>query len=369
MFDSLSTYIGTKVYTNGDNEVTAQMVQDALNQIVSVMGYSQFQGEAIPSTNPSGFSEKPVFYVAKTAGTYSNMGSVTIAANETALIVNKADLSGWTKITISNSSHPEIITGSTLPTFNASVHPKGTIFISTDSNPINSFQSAVSNGAEWLTQGFRGIAVSTVVGAYYGSDYDGNDQPTDLLPDGTIGEKLIYFFEEDSVQVTYYHDGTDWNFMYLLSNAPGSQQYTVTHSTTTAEIWATGTGVTITTNDTTGEISINVPTAINLKKVQIKLPSGAVDAANNYFVKMAYEGARDFNTSIDDINLPYVILGSADLTGMSRSNPILFGPDGYANCNVGISAIGGGDGSDLEITIKDFLLASSQFVTLIFGTH
>lgn len=369
MFDSLLTYIGTKVYTNGDNEITGQMNQDALNQIVSVMGYSQCQGEAIPSTNPTGFSEKPVFYIAKTAGTYTNMGGLVVATNETALLINKADLSGWSKITLSMSSHPEIIQDVVEPTFNATVHPKGTVFINTDSNPLTSLQSSISNGAAWLKQGFRGVAISTTAGAYYGSAYEGELQPTAFLPTGSVGEKLIYFFLGDNVQVVYYHDGTDWNFMYLLSNAPSSQQYTATHSTTTAEIWATGAGVTITTNDTTGEISINVPTAVNLKKVQIKLPSGAIDAANNYFIKMSYEDERDFNTSIDNINLPVVLLGGADLAGMSRSNPVLFGPDGYANCNVGISEIAGGDGSDLEITIKDFLLASSQFVTLIFGTH
>lgn len=369
MFDALLTYIGTKVYANGANEITGQMVQDALNQIVSVMGYSQCQGEAIPSTNPTGFSEKPVFYIAKTAGTYSNMGSLVVAANETALLINKADLSGWSKITLSMSSHPEIITGTSLPTFNAAVHLKGVEWVSTNPSALTRLQSAVSTGSAWEIQGYRGFGINLIVGNYYGGPYDGVAQPTGLLPTGMVGEKLMCYFTEDAVQVAYFHDGTNWNFAYLISNAPGSFQYTVTHSTTTAEIWATGPGVTIITNDTTGEISINVPTAINLKKVQIKLPSGAVDAVNNYFVKMSYEDARDFNTSIDDINLPCVILGSADLTGMSRSNPILFGPDGYANCNVGISSIGGGDGSDLEITIKDFLLAPSQFVTLIFGTH
>lgn len=369
MFDSLLTYIASKVYTNGNNEITGQTNQDALNQIVSVMGYSQCQGEAIPSTNPTGFSEKPVFYIAKTAGTYSNMGSLVVAANETALLINKADLGGWSKITLSMSSHPEIITGLTLPTFNATVHPKGTIFISTDSNPLSSLQSSVSNGSEWLTQGFRGVAISTTAGDYYGSVYDGELQPTAYLPTGTTGEKLIYFFEGDKVQVTYYHDGTDWNFMYLLSNAPGSQQYTATHSTTTAEIWATGLGVTIVTNDTTGEISINVPTAINLKKVHINIPSGAIDSDNNYYVKISYEDERDFNTSFDNLNLPTVNVGSSDSGGMSRSNPLLFSTDGYANVLVGVCAFGGGDGSDLEIAIKNFALAPTQFVTLIFGTH
>lgn len=368
MFDSLLTYIASKVYTNGNNEITGQTNQDALNQIVSVMGYSQCQGEAIPSTNPTGFSEKPVFYIAKTAGTYSNMGGLVVAANETALLINKADLSGWSKITLSMSSHPEIITGFLLPTFNAAVHVKGTVWICINTAPEASVQSAVSNGLEWVTQGFRGFTLVTILGNYYGDIYEGVAQPT-ALPTGVLGEKLIVYFTGDAVQAVYYNDGENWNFSYLISNAPGSQQYTATHSTTTAEIWATGLGVTIVTNDTTGEISVNVPTAINLKKVHINIPSGAIDSDNNYYVKIAYEDERDFNTSFDNLNLPTVNVGSSDSSGMSRSNPLLFATDGYANVLVGVCAFGGGDGSDLEIAIKNFALAPTQFVTLIFGTH
>lgn len=371
MFDALLTYIGDKVYTNGNNEVDAQMVQDALNQIVSVMGYSQCQGEAIPSTNPgSTFAQKPVFYIAKTAGTYTNMGGLVVAANETALLINKADLSGWSKITLSMSSHPEIILDGVIPTFNSTVHPKGTVYVCSNNAPEVALHSAISNGAQWVAQGFRGFGIVTILSEYYGSEfYEGVAQPTEYLPVGVLGEKLMAYFTGDAVQVVYYHDGTDWNFSYLISNAPGSRQYTATHSTTTAEIWATGAGVTITTNDTTGEISINVPTAINLKKVHINIPSGAIDSDNNYYVKISYEDERDFNTSFDNLNLPTVNVGSSDSGGMSRSNPLLFSTDGYANVLVGVCAFGGGDGSDLEIAIKNFALAPTQFVTLIFGTH
>ena len=84
---------------------------------------------------------------------------------------------------------------------------------------------------------------------------------------------------------------------------------------------------------------------------------------------MDYEGERDFNKAKENWNLPNVSLGSSDVSGMSRSNPLLYSTDGYANVLVGVSAFGGGDGSDLEIAIKNFDLGPTQFVTLIFGTH
>lgn len=155
----------------------------------------------------------------------------------------------------------------------------------------------------------------------------------------------------------------------VLINKPTSYQYTVTHGGTTAVIWATGTGVTITTNETTGECNIAIPTKVHLHKVHITLPFGAVDGSNNYYVKLDYQGLRTYNTSISNVNLPAVTVGSAVITSMSRSSPVLFGPDGYAGVDVGISLIAGGDGSDLEIAIKDFLIATTQNVTLNFSTH
>ena len=59
-------------------------------------------------------------------------------------------------------------------------------------------------------------------------------------------------------------------------------------------------------------------------------------------------------------------VGSGVTTSMSRSAPLLYSTDGYANVDVGVSAFGGGDGSDLEIAIKDFLIASTQQVHLKF---
>jgi hypothetical protein len=179
---------------------------------------------------------------------------------------------------------------------------------------------------------------------------------------------IIANADGSNTQGLSFFDSLTWSIPVLV-NKKTSFQYTVTAGSTTAVVWATGLGVTITTNETTGECNVAVPSGIDLKKVHITLPFGAVDGSNNYYVKLDYAGVRTYNTSISTINLPSVLVGSAVTTSMSRSSPVLFSPDGNAGVDVGISAIGGGDGSDLEIAIKDFLIATTQFVTLNFSTN
>lgn len=185
------------------------------------------------------------------------------------------------------------------------------------------------------------------------------------VPAGSVA--IIADGDGTGLQGLSFYD-TAWTVPVIIGRRT-SIRYTVTHGSTTAVIWATGTGVTIVTNMTTGEIVINVPGGVDLHKVHITLPFGAVDGSNNYYIRLAYTGLRSYNTSISTVNLPSVMVGSAVTGSMSRSSPVIYAPDGNAGVDIGISAIGGGDGSDLEIAVKDFLIAAEQFVTLIFSTH
>lgn len=179
-----------------------------------------------------------------------------------------------------------------------------------------------------------------------------------IITDGDgLGNQGLSFF-----------DSISWSKVVITSRKL-SYQYTANHGSTTAQIWASKPGVSITTNETTGELTIMIPENTELKKVHVNLPFGAVDGSNNYYIRLDYAGLRTYNTNISTVNLPTVLVGSSVVSSMSRQSPILFSPDGNANVDIGISSIGTGDGSDLEIAIKDFLIAASQFVTLNFSTH
>ena len=74
----LKAAIANAIKTNGNQEITGQVLQNALNNIVSTVGENAtFAGIATPTTNP-GTPDGPIFYFATEAGTYSNFGGVTI---------------------------------------------------------------------------------------------------------------------------------------------------------------------------------------------------------------------------------------------------------------------------------------------------
>jgi len=158
------------------------------------------------------------------------------------------------------------------------------------------------------------------------------------------------------------HIGTNDNWATHTSES----QYSLVSGSTKVEVWATGSGITILENATSGELSVTIPEGVDLKSMHIVIDSSSLDANNNYFINLIYTALRDYNLSVETLNIPVVNLGSAVTTSISRTNPILYNTDGYVGVDVGVSSFAGGDGSDLEIAIKDFLIATKQFIHLKF---
>ena len=75
----LKEAIASVIKTNGNQEITGQLLQNALNNIITNVGENAtFAGIATPTTNP-GTPDGPVFYIATTAGSYSNFGSLEVS--------------------------------------------------------------------------------------------------------------------------------------------------------------------------------------------------------------------------------------------------------------------------------------------------
>ena len=74
----LKEAIASVIKTNDNQEITGQLLQNALNNIITNVGENAtFAGIATPTTNP-GTPDGPVFYIATTAGSYSNFGSLEV---------------------------------------------------------------------------------------------------------------------------------------------------------------------------------------------------------------------------------------------------------------------------------------------------
>ena len=74
----LKAAIANIIKTNGNQEITGQLLQSVLNNIVSSIGENAtFVGIATPSTNP-GTPDGNVFYFATQPGTYVNFGGIKV---------------------------------------------------------------------------------------------------------------------------------------------------------------------------------------------------------------------------------------------------------------------------------------------------
>jgi hypothetical protein len=93
-WSDLKAAIAKIIKTNGNQEITGQLLQNVLNSIVSSVGEnSTFAGIATPSTNP-GTPDGNVFYLATRVGTYANFNGIAIADGEAVILEWKGS---WTK--------------------------------------------------------------------------------------------------------------------------------------------------------------------------------------------------------------------------------------------------------------------------------
>ena len=105
-WSNLKAAIANAIKTNGNQEITGQVLQNVLNNIVSSVGENaSFVGVATPATNP-GTPDGDVFYIAYTAGNYVNfqskVGNLTVNPGELAILYNET--TNWDKSVIGMSS-------------------------------------------------------------------------------------------------------------------------------------------------------------------------------------------------------------------------------------------------------------------------
>lgn len=88
--------IAANVYTNHLNQVTADMVKDAIYSVVDTLiaGGYLYKGVAHPGDAPA-TTDANVFYLATEVGTYPNFGHVSVADGEVAIFTYDGD---WTKV-------------------------------------------------------------------------------------------------------------------------------------------------------------------------------------------------------------------------------------------------------------------------------
>ena len=77
-YEQLKQAVSDVIKTNGNQEITGAILQNALLSIISTIGTNAtFAGIATPETNP-GTPDQNVFYLASEPGVYANFGGVEL---------------------------------------------------------------------------------------------------------------------------------------------------------------------------------------------------------------------------------------------------------------------------------------------------
>jgi hypothetical protein len=86
-YEQLKQAVADVIKTNGNQEITGAILQNALLTIISTIGkYATYAGVAVPTTNPR-TPDQNIFYIASKNGVYSNFGNIEIE-NEVAILLN-----------------------------------------------------------------------------------------------------------------------------------------------------------------------------------------------------------------------------------------------------------------------------------------
>lgn len=87
-YDELKQAVSDVIKTNGNQEITGQLLQNTLLSIINTVGANAtFAGIATPETNP-GTPDQNVFYIASKNGIYANFNGVSLN-NEIVIFTNK----------------------------------------------------------------------------------------------------------------------------------------------------------------------------------------------------------------------------------------------------------------------------------------
>ena len=113
----LKAAIANIIKTNGNQEITGQLLQNVLNSIVSSVGEkATFAGIATPTTNP-GTPDGPVFYIASSNGVYSNFGGLKVKNAGLYIIYNSSGgswlyskvITSYVSKTLGNSTYFDVV--------------------------------------------------------------------------------------------------------------------------------------------------------------------------------------------------------------------------------------------------------------------
>lgn len=104
-YNTLKATINANIKQNGNQEITGQILNSVLNQMVTTLGAGyQFAGLATTATNP-GTPDAKVFYIANGKGTYTNFSGLEVTEDEVVVLYYDTE---WHKVATGIASQAKL---------------------------------------------------------------------------------------------------------------------------------------------------------------------------------------------------------------------------------------------------------------------
>lgn len=205
-YNSLKNAIDANIKQNGNQEITGQVLNSVLNQMVTTLGAGyQFAGVATTATNP-GSPDAKMFYIANGKGTYTNFGGLVVTEDD--VVVLYWD-SSWHKVSTGIASLEKLyeLVDERISTFSKEI--KGNLDLSgvtfTSESYINISDGKVSSiaNSNYLASSkidvsnYKGLELKflcTVIGAAGAVFYNSNDvkiQSITVTTESTTPQEVI----------------------------------------------------------------------------------------------------------------------------------------------------------------------------------
>ena len=163
-YGCIASKINDYINTNNKRSITGKRLNELLNDMVAaISGGMLFGGEVTPTDTKDATGDTPVFYFASEAGTYTNLGNITVAEGELAFIYHDTN-AAWHKmswnLTTLFDGKVDTVEGKGLSKNDYTDEDKGKIDalpLPIDVNDVGKVLVVGKNGLEWksITDGNR----------------------------------------------------------------------------------------------------------------------------------------------------------------------------------------------------------------------
>ena len=203
-YNSLKTTIDANIKQNGRQEITGQILNSVLNQIVTTLGAGyQFAGIATTKTDP-GTPDAKVFYIANGKGSYTNFGSLEVTEDDVVVLYWDT---AWHKVSTGIASQAKLSELGQEVIYDVSANNSGASFDSlsallSNENLSTLIPVAVRCGGmsirfmqtsdnKYVQYRLMSQTFSTTESNWQGTTNEVKGSSKDLVESGAVAEKLV----------------------------------------------------------------------------------------------------------------------------------------------------------------------------------